>query len=236
MTPEERAALIARLKTHDTPTICNAIEVAQGRRGFDGFTHRTMHWSGPSDLRIVGFARTARIAGREKPNAPPEEIRARRMAYFRAMADGPRPGIAVVEDMDGDAALGAWWGEIHAQIHRKVFDLDGAVTNGVMRDLGDMPADFPVLAGAVMPSHGFVHVVDIGSPVQVFGMTVNEGDLVHADRHGAVNIPAGVVDSLGPALDRLLASEAIVLDPLSGGSLDLARFERVWASFEKART
>jgi regulator of RNase E activity RraA len=229
-------ALIARLKTHDTPTICNAVEVAQGRRGFDGFTRRTMLWSGPPDRRIVGFARTARIAGRTPPQEPPEDIRARRMDYFRSMAAGPRPGVAVVEDMDGDAAVGAWWGEIHARIHAMVFGLDGALTNGVVRDLGDLPQDFPVLAGAVGPSHGFVHVREIGSPVQVFGMTVCDGDLIHADRHGAVTIPTDVLDKLDPALDRLLASETIVLGPASQGPMDFDQFEALWARFEKART
>lgn len=236
MSPDKRDALIARLKTYDTPTICNAIEVAQGGRGFEGFTHRTMPWSGLPDHRIVGFARTARIAGRTPPNEPPDEIRARRMAYFRAMAAGPRPGIAVIEDVDGEAALGAWWGEIHAQIHQKVFRLEGAVTNGVMRDLGDLPDGFPVLAGAVGPSHGFVHVREIGTPVEVFGMGVREGDLIHADRHGAVNIPADVIGGLDAALERLLSSEAIILDPLKEGSVDLERFEALWSQFERART
>lgn len=236
MTPEERNALIERLRTHDTPTICNAIEVANGRRGFDGFTHRTMSWSGPPDHRIVGFARTARIAGRTPPDDPPEDVRASRMDYFRAMAAGARPGIAVIEDMDGEAAYGAWWGEIHAQIHRRVFNLEGAVTNGVMRDLGDMPRDFPVLAGAVGPSHGFVHVREFGTPVEVFGMTVREGDLIHVDRHGAVNIPADMIDGLGAALDRLLSSEAIILNPLKENTLDLEQFETLWSKFEQART
>lgn len=72
MTSLDFEALIARLKTHDTPTICNAIEVAQGCRGFDGFTHRTMLWSGPPDLRVVGFPRTACIAGRTPPQEPSE--------------------------------------------------------------------------------------------------------------------------------------------------------------------
>jgi regulator of RNase E activity RraA len=229
-------ALIARLKTHDTPTICNAIELAQGRRGFDGFTHRTMLWSGPPNLRTVGFARTARIAGRKPPREPPEDIRVRRMNYFQSMAAGPRPGVAVVEDMDGDAPLGAWWGEINARIHGRVFGLEGALTNGVMRDLGDMPQDFPVLAGAVGPSHGFVHVREIGTPVQIFGMTVCEGDLVHADRHGAANIPTDVLEKLDPALDRLLAAEAIVLEPVAAGQVDFEQFKALWARFEKART
>lgn len=234
MSPDP-AAQAAHLRRFDTPTICNAIEMAQGRRGFAGFTRRTMVWTGPVEARIVGFARTARIAGRTRPEADAATVRTRRMAYFRAMAAGPRPGIAVIEDMDGDAATGAWWGELHARIHETVFDLAGAVTNGVVRDLGDLPDGFPILAGSVGPSHGFVHVREIGTPVTVQGLAVREGDLIHADRHGAVVVPPDVLPLLGGALDRLIAAEAIVLDPLLSGTVDAKAFETLWAAFEKAR-
>ena len=234
--PALSEALLARLMACDTPTICNAIEVAQGKRGFAGFTRATMHLSGDPTGRIVGFARTAQIAGREPPDEPLAVLRGRRMAYFRSMAAGPRPGVAVVEDVDGDAALGAWWGEVHARVHHGVFGLSGAVTNGVMRDLGDIPAGFPVLAGGVGSSHGFVHVRSIGTPVDIFGLRVAEGDLVHADRHGAVVIPPEVLPMLERALDRLAASEALVLDPLRSGQVTMEEFERHWAAFEAART
>ena len=236
MTMTDDQSVIGLLKRFDTPTICNAIEVAQGRRGFDGFTHRTMQWSGPPARRIVGFARTAHIAGRTAPDAAPEIVRERRMAYFRSMAAGPRPGLAVIEDMDGDTALGAWWGEVHAQVHSKVFGLSGAVTNGIMRDLGDLPEDFPVLAGAIGPSHGFVHVRKIGAPVSIYGMTVCEGDLIHADCHGAVSIAPDIVKDLPRSLGILQKAESIVLDPLKTGSVGLEEFEDLWAQFEKART
>jgi regulator of RNase E activity RraA len=236
MTPVDIDILIERLRTCDTPTVCNAIEVAQGRRGFDGFTHHTIQWAGGLDERIVGFARTARISGKAPPNDPPEEIRARRMTYFEAMNAGPRPGVAVIEDIDGDAALGAWWGEVHALVHKQVFGLGGAVTNGVLRDLGDMPDGFPILAGSIGPSHGFVHVHDIGTPVNIFGMMVEDGDLVHADRHGAVCVPKGVIPKLSAALDRLFAAEVVVLEPLKDGPVDYETFKDLWVQFEKART
>ena len=236
MTQSEIDALIGRLQTCDTPTVCNAIEVAQGRRGFDGFTHRTVAWAGGPNDRIVGFARTARIAGNAPPIERSEDIRAMRMDYFKSMNEGPRPGVAVIEDIDGDAALGAWWGEIHAQVHKHVFHLSGAVTNGVVRDLGDMPDGFPVLAGSIGPSHGFVHVREIGTPITIFGMTVNEGDLIHADRHGAVCVPHDVIAHLDDALDRLFTAEAVVLDPLKEGPVDFDAFVDLWAQFEKART
>lgn len=229
-------SLLERLRASDTPTVCNAIEVAQGRRGFAGFTRRTMYWAGGPSERIVGFARTAKIAGREPPSEPVEVIRQRRMAYFQSMAEGPRPGVAVVEDCDGDAALGAWWGEVHCRVHACVFGLCGAVTNGLMRDLGDMTDGFPLLSGGIGPSHGFVHVREFGGPVEIFGLTVHQGDLVHADRHGALVVPLDVLPKLDAALDKLQASEALVLDPLRDGPVPLDDFAAAWAAFEKART
>jgi regulator of RNase E activity RraA len=121
-------------------------------------------------------------------------------------------------------------------VHAHVFGLEGAVTNGIMRDLGDMPDGFPVLAGGIGPSHGFVHIREIGTPVTIFGMQVNEGDLIHADRHGAVAIPAEVLPKLDAAIETLLRSEKIILDPLRSGTVDFERFEDLWAQFEKART
>lgn len=226
---------IAHLCQFDTPTICNAIEMAQGCRGFAGFTRRTMIWTGPADARIVGFARTARIAGRTPSTEDPQTLRARRMDYFRAMAAGPRPGIAVIEDMDGEAAMGAWWGELHARVHDVVFGLAGAVTNGVVRDLGDLSDRFPILAGSVGASHGFVHVCEIGTPVTVHGMAVCEGDLIHADRHGAVVVPPDLLPLLEDAIRRLIAAEAIVLGPLVSRQIDMEMFEKLWSDFEKAR-
>jgi len=236
LTQTDVDALIRRLSTCDTPTVCNAIEVAQGKRGFDGFTRRSGVWTGAADAPIVGFARTARIAAQRPATEPPSEIRARRLAYFEAMNTGPAPAIAVVEDMDGTDAIGAWWGEVHAQVHKQVFGMTGAVTNGVVRDLGDMPEGFSVLAGSVGPSHGFVHVVDIGTPVMIFGMAVTNGDLIHADRHGAVCVPRDVIPALGAALDRLHAAEAVILEPLRSGPIDFDTFQDLWAQFEAART
>ena len=227
--------LLATLQRCDTPTICNAIEVAEGRRGFADFTKTTMLSSAPEDPPIVGFARTAKIAGRNPPSEPMDEIRARRIEYFRSMAAGPRPAIAVVEDLDYPTCVAAWWGEVHSAVH-KGLGMCGALTNGVMRDLGDMEPGFPVIAGAIGPSHGFTHVREIGTTVEIFGLNINEGDLVHADRHGALVIPPEVLPGLSEAIETLLSSEQIILGPARQPGFDIQKLETAWAEFEKART
>lgn len=229
------ADLLALLQRVDTPTVCNAIEVAQGKRGFDAYTKGTMQCSAPDGPPMVGFARTAKIAGRVAPTEAPDIIRARRLDYFRNMAAGPRPAIAVLEDVDYPQCVSAWWGEVHTTVH-KGLGLHGALTNGVMRDLGDLAEGFPVVAGSIGPSHAFVHVREIGTAVTVMGMTVNQGDLVHADRHGGVVIPPEVVPRLKEAIETMSAGEQIILGPARQADFDLDKLLAAWAAFEKART
>ena len=228
-------ALIELMRSVDTPTICNAIEVAQGKRGFDGFTRGTPVASHPQASAIVGYARTAKLAALAPPTEPPETIRARRMAYYRYMAEAPKPALAVIEDLDWPDCIGAYWGEINTTVH-KGLGLAGALTNGVLRDLGDLPDGFPVVAGSVGPSHGFVHIREIDTPVRVFGLEVRPGDLVHADRHGAVVVPSDVIPELAAAIGKLLETEKIVLEAARAPGFDFAAFEAAWTAFEKART
>jgi regulator of RNase E activity RraA len=222
------------LRSVDTPTVCNAIEVAQGQRGFNDFTRGTMQCSDVTQP-VVGYARTAKIAAVEPPSEAPDVIKARRMEYYRHMAEGGNGCVAVVEDLDYPHAIGAYWGEINTTVH-KGFGMAGALTNGVMRDLGDLPEGFPVVAGSIGPSHGFVHVREIGTPVEIFGMTVNDGDLVHADRHGALVILADIVDVLEAAILKLLETEKVVLEPARADGFDFEAFEAAWAAFEASRT
>lgn len=235
MADELDSELLKILRSVDTPTVCNAIEVAQGKRGFSEFTRGTMISSAPEGGAMVGFAKTAKIAALEPPKESQEVIKERRMNYYRYMADVNGPTITVIEDVDYPDCIGAYWGEINTKVH-KGFGLSGALTNGVVRDLGDLAEDFPVVAGSIGPSHGFVHVREIDTPVSLFGIKVSPGDLVHADRHGAVVIPNEVIPILKDAVHKLFASERLILDPAEKAGFSFDDFKSAWEDFEKSRT
>jgi len=223
------------LKKVDTPTVCNAIEVAQKKRGFANFTHKTMLINDKTNASMVGYARTAKIAALHPPTESADVIKARRMQYFREMAVGPRPAIAVIEDVDFPDCIGAWWGGVHTAVHNGL-GLCGAVTNGVMRDLDDMQPGFTVVAGSIGPSHVFVHVRELGSPVSVMGMEVEQGDLVHADQHGALVIPDEVIPVLYDSIKVMMDTESIILNPAREPDFTIEKLEVAWAAFEKSRT
>ena len=229
-----KISLLNLLQSVDTPTVCNAIEVAQGKRGFNDFTRGTMLASDTKGV-IVGYAVTAQIAAIEPPTEAVSVIRERRMSYYKAMSENVKPSIAVVEDLDYPNCIGAFWGEVNTTIH-KGFGMSGALTNGVMRDLGDMAEGFPVVAGSIGPSHGFVHVRSVNQPINIFGMNIKLGDLVHADRHGAVVVPTDVIDDLETSILKMQQTERLILDPARKKGFDFNAFETAWNDFEKART
>ena len=229
--PNKLHHLLAQL---DTPTICNAIEVAQGKRGFARFTRSTVLSSNNQAPPIFGRARTARICGRHPATEPTEQIRQLRVDYYRYMAAAPAPAVAVIEDSDYPDCAGAFWGEINSYVHLGL-GLQGVLTNGLMRDLGDVPAAFPMLAGGIGPSHAFVRVSAIACPVEVFGLTINPDEFIHADRHGAVVIPEELLGQLPQAITKLQASEQIVLQAAKSPDFDIDKLLTAWQKFEQAR-
>ena len=226
--------LLKLLQSVDTPTVCNAIEVAQGKRGFSQFTRGTMISSDSEGSAMVGYAKTAKIAALEPPTEHNDIIKERRMNYYHYMSEVHGPTVVVIEDLDFPNCIGAYWGEINTKVH-KGFGLSGALTNGVMRDLGDLAEDFPVVAGSIGPSHGFVHVREIDTPVSVFGLQVSPGDLVHADRHGAVVIPNEIIPNLEDSIHKLFASEKQILAPAEKKEFNFDAFRKAWEDFEKSR-
>jgi regulator of RNase E activity RraA len=118
--------------------------------------------------------------------------------------------VVVIEDKDEPAGYGAFWGEVQTNVHKALGCL-GAVTNGSIRDIAEVAEGFQMLAGSLSPSHAYVHVVEFGIPVTIHGMAVKSGDLIHADRHGAVVVPVDKIDAMPAALDGLMKQEARII-------------------------
>ena len=103
MTPRE---LFLELQKFDTPTIANAVEIAQGKRSINGFTRQTLIAASPKLPSIVGYARTARI--RCSTPYDPAQRRKNQVAYYEHVAQGERPTIAVDQDIDEQPGIGAF--------------------------------------------------------------------------------------------------------------------------------
>jgi regulator of RNase E activity RraA len=161
---------------------------------------------------MVGFAKTVTIRARERVPLGETGYMQKRLDYLDYVAAEPRPSVVVIEDLDGEhAGYGAFWGEVQSNVH-KALGCVGTITNGSVRDIAMIPAGFQMLAGSISPSHAYVHVVDFGVAVNVHGMAVETGELIHADRHGAVVVPADKIAAMRPALDKINAREKTIID------------------------
>jgi regulator of RNase E activity RraA len=196
------------LRSIDTPTVCNLIEIVAPERRGVGYTASHLHCPFPDLPPIVGFAKTATIRSRDPVSG--SNYMQKRMDYLDYVAAAPSPSVVVIEDKDEPAGYGAFWGEVQTNVHKALGCL-GTVTNGSIRDLSAVAEGFQMLAGSIAPSHAYVHIVEFDLSVTIHSMEVQSGNLIHADRHGAVVVPVENIDAMAAALDGLMKREAKII-------------------------
>jgi regulator of RNase E activity RraA len=195
----------------DTPTMCNALERLDPKLQAGGYTTEPFVCGFPDQRPVVGYARTAAIRSASPLGLSAAEQRVLRDDYYRYVDTGPRPSIVVIQDLDGaQAGYGAFWGEVQSAIHVGLGAL-ALVTNGSVRDLDQWAPGFQFLAARLAPSHAYARPVAFGSEVMVFGLRVRHGDLIHADRHGAVVVPAALARAVPEAARAVADREARIL-------------------------
>ena len=201
--------------------------------------YRHVHEDVPAPSTVVGGIPPAlddlvvRATRRDPGLRPPDagaflaEVRALRMQYYEYVSAGDGPNVVVIEDTDWPHCIGGFWGEMQVAQH-KGLGVAGTLTNGVLRDLGMLDPNYQVIAGSVGPSHAFVHVTELDVPVTVFGMAVRPGDLIHADRHGAVVIPAQHIEKMPAAIDIVVRKEQPVLKAARAPGFTVEKLRAAW--------
>ena len=145
-------AVLERLRTYNTPTVSNAIEVFDVRPRNEGFMRPEIRCIFPQMGVMVGYAVTVKIQS-VTPGAKGAAIPS--SAHWQDTLKVPAPRVIVVEDLDEPSGLGSLWGEVNANIH-KAMDCVGCVTNGSVRDLDEVePLGFHFFA---QPHCGFARL------------------------------------------------------------------------------
>lgn len=181
------AAQLDRLRKFSTCIVASAIEVFGVRLPNVGFANSTVTCQFPDLAPTVGYAVTARI----RSSDPPMEAKNyyHRPDWWQHIQMFPEPRIVVIEDTDKPPGLGAFVGEVHANI-LAALKCVGLVTNGAVRDVKEVRAiGFQMFAGNVSVSHAYAHIFDFGGDVNVGGLKIGPGDLIHGDLNGVLNVP-----------------------------------------------
>lgn len=217
LSPDELNAL----RQLSTPTVSNAIELFDVRPRNRGFMSPEIRSQFPEFGVMVGYAVTARFAARE-PRAQP----ASRHDFWKRILEFPEPRVVVMQDLDDPPGVGAYFGEVQANIHRRLGCV-GVITNGHVRDLDEVHAlGFQYFARGVCVSHAWVHLVDFGSPVDVGGMTVCSGDLIHADKHGVLIVPANIARQIPEAAEKVTRREQLIIAHCQAADFSLEELKR----------
>ena len=198
---------LIKLQTWDTPTICNALDIASPDRRSIGFTTKPLVPVGINGS-VCAYIKTAKISGKNKPHINAKEIRT---AYYKYIADKPKLSVVLIEDKDEPEGFGAFWGEVNSAIHLGL-GVKGLITNGVVRDLDQWANGFSALVGSIGPSHAYTQVLEYSSEVYIYGMKANNSDIIHFDKHGAVIVPKEVVKQLPGIIKKQMNKEAVILE------------------------
>jgi len=196
---------LERLRQFDTCTLSNAVERLDIRPRNEGFITGAVRCRFPKLAPMIGYAVTARMRSAMMP------IKGRcyyeHPGLWRYVASLAGPRILVIQDTDDAPGVGALIGEAYARISRALGCV-ACVTNGAVRDLPGIEAlGFQVFAGSVSVSHAYAHVVDFGEPVEIGGLRIAPGDLLHGDLHGVHAIPTGAAGKLAVIAEQVLRDD-----------------------------
>jgi len=208
--PPLSADVFEKIRRIDTCTVSNAIERFNVRLRNEGFVHDAVHCQFPSFHPMLGYAVTARARASSAP------ISGRcyydRMDWWEHVLTIPEPRVMVLQDIDHQPGIGAFVGEIHAHIGLAL-QCVGCVTNGAVRDLPAVEkTGFHLFAGSVAVSHSYAHIVDFGEPVEIGGLKIHPGDMVHGDRHGVHTIPIEIAPEIPKVAAKLIAEERALIE------------------------
>jgi 4-hydroxy-4-methyl-2-oxoglutarate aldolase len=198
------------LQALDSCSVANAIERFHLQLRNEGYTEGALNCRFPEMGAMLGYAFTLQV----RSYAPPMKRKAydlENTLWWDALLTVPAPRILVVQDMDRYPGAGALVGELHALILKKLGCI-GLVTNGAVRDVDRVkPLEFHMFSHHLSVSHSYCHIVHSGGQVQIGGLEINTGDLLHGDQHGIVRVPKELASRIPKTAAALRQKEADVI-------------------------
>jgi regulator of RNase E activity RraA len=196
------------LSRYSTPTVANAIELFEIRPRNEGYLRTPFQCLSPEKAPVSGYAVTCTVSC----ETPESYGRIESFDYWEHIESQPGPRIAVVQDLDRGPLAGGFLGEVNGAIH-KALGCVGAVVDGAVRDLDEMRGEgLQVLYRQVIVSHGYIHPVACGRPIEIDGVTIRPGMLLQVDQYGVLIVPPEVLPHLEEAVKEIERRERGVLD------------------------
>lgn len=203
------ADYIEYLKTVDSPTLSNAIELLDVRPRSVGFLPLSIRCLFPEFGRMVGYAVTAEVETitRREPGDPNRFIE-----LYEALAASPKPAVVAFQEIGGNGDFAAHCGEVMATAFTRLGAV-GLVSDCAVRDLPEVRAlGFQYFARGVAASHGYFRIHRVGVPIQIAGEIIRPGSLLHGDENGLLLVPDGIEQTIAAKVDAVRTRERKLMD------------------------
>jgi regulator of RNase E activity RraA len=216
--------LIEYLKSIDSPTLINAIETLHLRPNERGFTPVGIRSLFPELGRMCGYAVTAQV----ETVTQMEPFRLDTFVeLYRSLEQAPKPAVIVLQEIGAFREYAAHSGEVMSTFFKRLGAV-GLVSDCAVRDLPEVrQMGFHYFALGSVASHANFRISRVGVPVQIHGMVVNPGDLIHADENGVITVPPAPLDTIRAAVNTVREKEKKILDFVRGENFTLDGFREM---------
>lgn len=204
---------LAALQAIDTPTICNAIETFEVRGRVEGFLGMDIHCLLPQLGTMVGYAITVTVDS-TTPDVPRSEEAW--LAWLKVMQASPKPSVLVLKDVGPEPQRSAHFGEVMGTVAKRL-GVVGVVTDGGLRDILELERlGLHCFGPGLVPSHGNPRLLEVNVPVEIDGVRIRPGDLLHGDINGVTTIPLSIADRVVEAATQLREKEVKLMEYING--------------------
>ena len=210
MTDEE---FITALRGVDSATVANAIEALGVRDPAEGYADLRLRCLVGQPEPMVGYAVTVTVDS-TTPGLTAD--RSRLSGLLAAVAKAPKPCVVVAQEAGPAPERGCHMGDVVATMLARD-GVVGAVSGSGIRDLaGIRAAGLTAFALGTVVGRGPWTVIDVGTEVEVAGLRVRPGDLLHGNGDGLVSVPAGQPAELLRQIAAVQAKELRTKQRVSG--------------------
>lgn len=203
------AKFIEYLKTVDTPTLCNAIELLGVRKHHEGFTPLEIRCLFPELGRMIGYAVTAQVESVTQMDKRDNRLF---LDLYSLVEKSPKPAVVVLQEIGGHGNLAAHAGEVMTTIFHRLGAI-GLVSDQGVRDIPEVrKLGFHYFSRGTVASHANYRIARVGVPVQIMGLVLEPGDLLHGDENGLALVPKEKRELIAEMVDKIRTREGKLLD------------------------
>ncbi|MHB1295529.1 MAG: RraA family protein [Anaerolineae bacterium] len=209
MTVHLSAEQLEALRQIDSPTVANAIEAFGVRPATEGYVGYDIACAFPQLGTMLGYAVTctADSTTEDRPGGREGLLR-----LWETLEAAPKPAVVVIKDVGTNRLHSCHMGEVMATTAKRLGAV-GAVSDGGLRDVMEVQAlGFQYFCPGFVVSHGHPLILESGMEVEISGLRIKPGDLLHGDVNGLVAIPDTVADRVAAEVEKVRIRERELMD------------------------